>query len=125
MVTLRLVALLLLVTIGTSSCTSMRPIRAASAPTAPKEFLDIKPGDHVAVKMADGRAVRFKVQRVDEDGLVAENGDRYRRTEIQELRRRQFSHAKTWSLVGGVGFGLVLMFAIAAVSAYDDLLSGR
>lgn len=34
----RLIAMILLVTVSTSSCTSMRPIRAASAPTAPKEY---------------------------------------------------------------------------------------
>ena len=121
----RFIAMILLVTVSTSSCTSMRPIRAASAPTAPKEYLDIKPGDRVALEMADGRRARFRVQRVDSDALVADNGERYARAEMRQLSRQRFSHVKTWSLVGGVAFGLVVLWGIAVASAVDDLLSGR
>ena len=123
--TSRFIAIILLITMSTSSCTSMRPIPAASAPTAPKEYLDIKPGDRVAVEMVDGRREQFRVLRVDSDALVADNGDRYVRAEMRQLSRQRFSHVKTWSLVGGVGFGLVLLWAVAVVSAYDDVLSGR
>ena len=119
------IAMILLVTVSTSSCTSMHPIRSASAPIAPKEYLEIKPGDRVAVEMADGRRARFRVQRVDSDALIADNGERYVRAEMRQLSRQRFSHAKTWSLVGGIGFGVFLALAVAVASAVDDLLSGR
>jgi len=120
---LKSVGITLLVTLSATSCTSMRPLPAVSAPTAPKEFLDIKPGDRVSVELADGRRENFKVQSVEDDALISEHGQRYPRAEMLQLKRKRFSHAKTWSLVGASVFAVVVMYGIAVASAVDDLLS--
>ncbi len=100
----------------------MRPVPAVSAPSAPKEFLDIKPGDRVSVELTDGRRDRFKVQSVENDALISDRGERYARAEMRELKRQRFSHAKTWSLVGASVFAVVVIYGIAVASAVDDLL---
>ena len=120
---LKSVGITLLVTLGTTSCTSMRPVPAVNAPSAPKEFLDIKPGDRVSIELTDGRREHFKVQSVEDDALVSERGQRYPRAEMVQLKRQRFSHAKTWSLVGASVFAVVVIYGIAAASAIDDLLS--
>ena len=98
----------------------MRPVRAVSAPSAPKEFLDIKPGDRISVEMTDGRRDHFQVQSVDGDALISERGQRYTRAEMLELKRKRFSHAKTWSLVGaGVFVAGFVLYGIAVASLID------
>ena len=119
---LKFVGITLLVTLGATSCTSMRPVPAVSAPSAPKEFLDIKPGDRVSVELTDGRRDRFKVQRVEDDVLISERGERYARAEMLQLKHQRFSHAKTWSLVGASVVAVLVMYGIAVASAVDDLL---
>jgi hypothetical protein len=98
----------------------MRPVRAVSAPSAPKEFLDIKPGDRVSVEMTDGRRDSFKVQTVEGDVLISEGGQRYTRAEMRQLQHRRFSHIKTWSLVAGVSAGFVF-WGIAMASGLVDV----
>lgn len=99
----------------------MRPVRAVSAPSAPKEFLDIKPGDRVSVEMTDGRRDSFQVQTVEGDVLISEGGQRYTRAEMRQLQHRRFSHIKTWSLVGA-GVGAVFVFwGIAIASGLADV----
>jgi hypothetical protein len=120
---LKFVGIVLLVTMCATSCTSMHPVRAVSAPSAPKEFLDIKAGDRVSVEMTDGRRHRFKVQSVESDALISEGGERYTRAEMLQLKRKRFSHAKTWSLVGAGVFGVLVMYGIAVASAIDEALS--
>jgi hypothetical protein len=121
---LKVIATALAITL-TAGCTSMRPVRAVDAPSPPKQYTDIKPGDGVALKMKDGRRVRFKVQSVDGEALVSQAGERYPRAEMIELEHQQFSHAKTWSLVvGGVVFGLVVLYGIALASLYDEVWTG-
>ena len=121
---LKVVATTLAILLTTSGCTSMRPVPAVDAPSAPTQYTVIEPGDRVAVVMKDGRRLRFTVRSVDGEALVSQTGERYPRAEMTQLRHRRFSHVKTWLLVGGVGFGLVVLYGIAAVSAYDDFLSG-
>jgi hypothetical protein len=100
----------LMITLVTAGCTSMRPIRGVNAPTPPSEYLKIGSGDRVAVEMTDGRRGRFSVQSVDSEAIVSHTGERYVRAEILQLRRQQFSHAKTWSLVSSLVFGLLLLW---------------
>ena len=120
---LRFVGFTLLVTTGATACTSMRPVAAVSAPSAPKEFLDIKPGDVVSVALTDGRRDRFKVKSVEDDALISERDQRYARAEMHELKRKRFSHAKTWSLVAAGVFTGFLLYGIAVASALDSILS--
>ena len=121
---LKVVATALAITL-TTGCTSMRPVRAIDAPSAPRQYTAIEAGDRVAVKMKDGRRARFKVQRVDGETLVSQTGERYPRAEMIELKHQQFSHAKTSSLVaGGVALGLVVLYGIAWASLYDEVWTG-
>jgi hypothetical protein len=98
----------------------MRPVRSVSAPSAPKEFLDIRPGDRVSVEMTDGRRDRFKVHNIEGDVLISQGGQRYTRAEMLQLKRQRFSHGKTWSLVGAGVFAVFTLYAVAVASALDD-----
>ena len=111
--------------VGATGCTSMRRIPNVQVPAAPQGYAHIKPGDEVYVEMADGRRRRFKVQSIDGEAIVARDGEEYRRAEMHQLQRKQFSYVKTFSLAGGVGFALVVLYGIALASAADDALSGR
>jgi hypothetical protein len=99
----------------------MRPVPAVSAPSAPKDFLDIKRGDRVSVEMTDGRRDRFKVQSVEGDALISQTGQRYTRVEMLQLKRKRFSHVKTWSLVGAGVFAGFVWYEIALVNALNAL----
>jgi hypothetical protein len=117
---LKFVGIILLITMCTTSCTSMHPVHAVSAPFAPKEFLDIKPGDRVSVEMTDGRRDHFKVQSVEGDALTSQHGQRYARADMLKLERKRFSHVKTWSLVGTGVFAGFVLYGIAVATALSD-----
>ena len=110
-------AISLVTTVG---CTSMKTIHPSTIP-APPTFENIKEGDTVIVHTRDGQRVRFVVQRVDGDTLIAPDGVRYRASEITQLQRRSFSGGRTALLVGGVVAGVILLLAAAAQAA---VLSG-
>ena len=108
------IAICLMIAACTSGCTSMRPVRGVNAPTPPQGFVDIRPGDRVAVEMKDGRRERFRVQHVDGDALISPSGHRYGRAEMVQLSRQQLSHAKTLPLIAVTvffGIGLTAMIA--------------
>ena len=118
---LTFVATTLLAAFVSTSCSSMRPVTAVSAPTAPREYLDIKPGDVVSVERTDGRRKKFRVKSADNDALIAEGGQRYARSEMRELKREHFSHAKTWSLVATALIVVGVLYSIGA--AAGDVIS--
>jgi hypothetical protein len=121
---IRFAAVAVAITVAATGCTSMRRIPNVQAPVPPQGYSHIKPGDEVYVEMADGRRGRFKVQSMDGEAMVAPNGQQYRRAEMHQLKRKQFSYLKTFSLVGAVGLTVIVSYGIAAVSAIDDALSG-
>lgn len=122
---MQFVAVAVAIVVGATGCTSMRGIPNVQVPAPPQGYSDIKPGDEVYVEMADGRRGRFKVQSLDGEAIVARDGEQYRRAEMHQLKRKQFSYVKTISLAGSVGFGIVVLYGIALASAADDALSGR
>jgi hypothetical protein len=91
----------------------MRPVRAVDATVAPPAYAHIKPGDRVDVEMKDGRRETFRVQAADGVALHSPSGQRYARSDMSRLRRRSFSHAKTWPLVAGGAFFVFLGIGIA------------
>jgi hypothetical protein len=86
----------------------MRELRAVDGTIPTAAYTRIKPGDRVDVEMKDGRQERFRVKAADAVALDSPSGQRYARTEMSRLRRQEFSRAKTWPLVGGGAFILLL-----------------
>jgi hypothetical protein len=68
------------------------------------------------VTLRDGRRVRFKVQAVDDKGVVAANRARYEAMDILLIERRSFSGTKTAILVGA-GVGLTVCFLVSLANA--------
>ena len=106
------------VALGGSGCTSMKTIRPALDPAAPP-FARIERGDTVVVHMRDGREVRFVVEQVDGDALVAPGGVRYTRADMASVQRRSLSGWKTGLLVVG---SVAAAIAVAIVIAMGQLL---
>ena len=107
-----------------SGCTSLKGIQPATAPGQPI-YGPLKSGDTVIVQVRNGDRLKFEVDQIDGETIVARGGTRFTREDIVRLERRAFSAAKTAGLVAGIVGGFVLMLGIAVASAYDDLLSGR
>ena len=116
----RFITVVLLIALGATSarCTSMKTIRPASPPDAP--FTGVKAGDIVQIQTKDGQRLRFVVQQVDGDAIVAPNAVRFGREDIVRLERRSFSLPKTLVAAGGAFAATCLLIAIAAVSALGD-----
>jgi hypothetical protein len=112
--------LLLTLVVPTAGCTSMKTVRPETSPGA-TAFGQLKAGDTVIVRTTDGRTVRFVVQQIDGDTIIAPDGVRFTRAEIAELKRRSFSVPKTAGLAAGIFGGVFLLVAAAAVSALGDL----
>ena len=115
----RVIACLLVCTMASASigCTSMKTIK--TAPAGAPVFGKVKAGDTVDVRTQDGRSLRFVVQQVDADSLVAPNGVRFTRTEIVRLQRKSFSPWKTAVLAGGIVGAVFLALGIAIVTDDD------
>lgn len=108
-----LVMIVLLVGISTG-CRSMRELPAQTAPTQPPTW-QVKQGDTIRVTLANGRRVRFKVAAVDNDALVAVNGNRYQLTGVTRVERRQFSGGRTVLVIGGFLVAAAVVIAGSAI----------
>jgi len=113
---LRVMASVLVCAMASAStgCTTMKTIRPAS-PGAPV-FGKVKAGDTVSVQTHDGRSMRFVVQRVDGENLVAADGTHFAPTDIARLQRRSFSAGKTGALAAGL-IAAAFLALVAAVAA--------
>ena len=121
----RAIAAILLVAVTlTTGCTSMKTIVPATVP-GPAGSNALKIGDTVVVQTRDQNRWRLVVQELTDDAIVARGGRRFERSDIVSVKRKSFSTAKTVTLIAVVGFGVVVMYGLAVVSAADDLLSGR
>jgi hypothetical protein len=108
------------IALGASGCTSMKTIRPALDPAAPP-FAKIERGDTVVVHMRDGRQVRFVVEQVDGDALVARGGVRYTRGDMARMQRRSLSGWKTGLLVGGsVAAAMAVVVVIGVAQAFGQ-----
>lgn len=110
------------VALASGGCTSMKSVRPVTQPGMGAMFGTVKAGDLVELRTVDGRAVRFIVQQVEVDALIAPDGVRYPRAEIAELKKRSFSGPKTAGLIAGICGGLFVLAAIAVAGAVGSLL---
>ena len=101
-----------------SACTSMRTIARVSDPNA-APFGLVKSGDHVALRLRDGRSETLIVQSVTAENLVSTSGHQYARNDIVELKRRSRSTMKSTLLVSGIAVGTI--FLVAALVAASGL----
>ena len=109
-----LIVALLVSSIGSSGCTSMKPVKPITAPGPPR-FADVQVGDTVSF-VAKGQKVRFIVASMEGDSLTSSKGVRYQRTDVTELRRRSRDWVKTGVLLGGLGF-VAFVYIGAAILA--------
>jgi len=107
-----LVSALVTSSVAMTGCTSMRPVKPMTNPAGPASW-KVKTGDHLEVRLRDGRRVSFTVASVDASGIAADDGTRYEARDVIAVKRRKFSVLKT-SLLGLGGF--LVFVAIAALS---------
>jgi hypothetical protein len=102
------------------ACTSLRPVEAS-----PNEvqhlILDeriIEPGDRVRLVTADEAVHEFRVTEVDrEQRMIVGGNERVGIDEIVAVDTREASVGRTALLVGGLGYGLAYLIAIAIAPA--------
>jgi len=73
--------------------------------------------------MRDGTRARIRVAARDADALVADDGRRFSRGDISEMRVRRFSPAKTIGLALGIAALTVVVVAVLVASSLDDMFS--
>jgi FtsP/CotA-like multicopper oxidase with cupredoxin domain len=96
----------------------MREMPAAqTAPSQPPTW-QVKPGDTVRVTLANGLRVQFEVAAVEEDALVADNGNRHQNTDIRRVERSEFSSGRTTVAVIGGLLGALVIFFGALIATY-------
>lgn len=88
----------------------MRTVDPVNAPGAPA-FGTVKAGDTVAVRLTDGRQVKFVVDHVDGEAIVSLDGIRYPRAGMQQLQRQSVDYGKSiglfFVLLGVIGNALL------------------
>ena len=98
-----------------SGCTSMHHISRPLEP--PGAHWNVNAGDSVRLTMRDGQRHDVRVQSVDMNAIVTQDGVSYDLREIQAVERREFSPAKTIVLTVGLFAGTLLILFVAAYGA--------
>lgn len=115
-----LVLLLTLTIAVLPACTSLKPIEA-SADEVQRLIVDeriIESGDRVRLVTADETVYEFRVTEVDrEQGVVLGDDERIDIDDIIAVDTRKVSVGRTALLVGGLGYGLAVLIAIAIAPA--------
>jgi hypothetical protein len=114
--------ILLTVVICHAGCTTLRPVDGTldelRSRISAGELLEA--GDRVVIVTTDERTHKFRVRRVA-DGVIEGAADRVRVNHLASLEKREFSRAKTLSLVGGaimfVGLSVYAVSQVAVVGA--------
>ena len=114
MVSRRLIAALLAAAPTLAGCTSMKTIRPASPGERP--FGPIKRGDTVVLHTRDGESARLVVRQIDGETLIAADGRRYRRSDLQLVQRKGIDGSKTTELIVGIAAGALVVFLSALAS---------
>ena len=97
----------------TAGCTTMRSLPATDAQSLASQ---IEVGDKIKIIRNDDTDVTFKVSALSNEGISGD-GMFVAYSDIRQVQVRQFSHAKTWSLIAGI-------VVVVGVIAADDLDSG-
>ena len=103
-----------------SSCTSLRVVQISDNITS-----DIHEGDRVKIVTKDGRDVEFKVISVTSEGVIGDNQQVIRFSDVAKLEKEELSVLKTAGLTGGIVLGAVgLLFIIAVAVALGAYAAG-
>jgi uncharacterized lipoprotein YajG len=97
-----------------AGCTSMKTIHPARPGEPP--FGPVKRGDTVVVHTRDGESARVVVQQIDGETLIAADGRRYVRSDLQLVQRKALDRWKTTELVVGLAAGALVVFVSAMAS---------
>jgi hypothetical protein len=101
-----------------AGCTSMKTIHPARPGEPP--FGPVKRGDTVVVHTRDGESARVVVQQIDGETLIAADGRRYVRSDLQLVQRKALDRWKTTELVVGLAAGALVVFVSAVASWLGD-----
>ena len=106
------VLLIVIVSVASSGCHTMRPVAPLIGPTASNAFSKIEVGDLVTLELRDGTRHRFEVSQIEDEALVAESGRRYLRAEMAYLEHETVDVRRTTGLVAGITVGYVILLKI-------------
>ena len=107
-------AVVALVIVATTACTTMRPIEAFSPATAQQH---LRVGDEVHIVLAGGAAYDLIVTKVEADSLVgkAESGKHWR-IKYDAIRSIEAEEPDAFkSVASGIGGAAVVLYAMAVV----------
>ena len=95
--------IILVAVISFAGCTTLRPIEGTSTELQQRISSGqlLKVGDRVLIVTTDQKAHRFAVTGIGA-GVIEGKADSIPVDQVAYLEMREFSRAKTWSLVGGV-----------------------
>jgi hypothetical protein len=114
-----LTSVVLIICLLVASCTSYKVV-----PISDNIGSDIHEGDRVKIVTKDGRDLEFKVVSVTSEGVIGENQQVIRFSDVAKLEKEEVSAAKTAGLTGGIVLALAALFLIivaaAIAAAYSD-----
>ena len=90
---------------------------ASGTPPASTGSASVARGDHVRATLLNGNVVNFKVEDVQSDALIAQDGQRILLQDIARLDHRRLAKGRTAALIAGLtvaGFALLVAAAFAA-----------
>ena len=106
------VPLIVIMSVASTGCHTMRPVAPLTGPTAANAFAKIEVGDLVSLELLDGTRHRFEVSQIEDDALVSEAGRRYPRAEMAHLEHETVDVRRTTGLVAGITVGYVILLKI-------------
>jgi hypothetical protein len=114
-----LTSVVLIICLLVASCTSYKVVQISDNIGS-----DIHEGDRVKIVTKDGRDLEFKVVSVTSEGVIGDNQQVIRFSDVAKLEKQEVSAAKTAGLAGGIVLGLAALFVILLAVAVSAALSG-
>ena len=93
----RLTAAMVVCLLFAAGCTSVKTIHSVAHPAA-TPYAELKAGDSVHIRKADGRRTIITVKRITSEAIVSSAGVHYRHDEIVRLERRTLNFWRTFAL---------------------------
>ena len=107
----RWISMLLVISIFTASCTSMKPVKLDQVQTG------LKQGDVVKVVTKDGRTFELEIVSVTPEAIVGKD-QRIEFADIMRVEKRGIDAGKTAALGAGVlAVGLITLFFVGLAAA--------
>ena len=111
MLSRRFIAAVLVGTLTSASCSSLKTVRPVSPGETPRR--PVQSGDTVVVLTRDGASARFVVQQIEGQTLIATDGRRFAGSDLVRVERKEFSGPKTVGLIAAIAGGAFLVVAIS------------